>query len=52
MKILKDSLLFKNKKKFSQMALDQVHEQNNRTIKSCGGAIDLVNKVEQSALIW
>ena len=36
---------------FSQMALDQVHEQNNRTIKSCGGATDLVNKVEESALI-
>ena len=39
------------KNQFSQMALDQVHEQNNRTIKSCGGAIDLVNKVEESALI-
>ena len=36
---------------FSQMALDQVHEQNNHTIKSCGGATDLVNKVKESALI-
>ena len=41
----------KSENQFSQMALDQVHEQNNRTIKSCGGATDLVNKVEESALI-
>ena len=33
------------------MALDQVHEQNNRTIKFCGGATGLVNNVEKSALI-
>ena len=47
MKILMQySLLFKNQNQFSQMALDQVHEQNNHTIKSCGGATDLVNKVE------
>ena len=36
---------------FSQMDLEQFHEQNNRTIKSCGGATDLVNKFEESALI-
>ena len=36
---------------FSQMPLDQVHEQNNRTMKSCRGATDLVNKVDESALI-
>ena len=41
----------KPENQFSQMALDQVREQNNRTIKSCGGAADLVNKVEESALI-
>ena len=41
----------KSENQFSQMALDQVHEQNNCTIKSCGGATDLVNKVEESALI-
>ena len=41
----------KSENQFSQMALDQVYEQNNRTIKSCGGATDLVNKVEESALI-
>ena len=41
----------KSDNQFSQMALDQVHEQNNRTIRSCGGATDLVNKVEESALI-
>ena len=33
------------------MTLDQVHEQNNRVIKSTGGATDLVNKSDQSALI-
>ena len=33
------------------MALDQVHEQNNRVIKSTGGATDLVNKRDDSALI-
>ena len=32
------------------MALDQVHEQNNCPIKSCGGATDLVIKIEESAL--
>ena len=41
----------KLEKQFSQMALDQVHEQNNCIIKSRGGATDLVNKVEESALI-
>ena len=33
------------------MALDQVHEQNNRVIKSTGGATDLVNKRDDSALM-
>ena len=33
------------------MALDQIHEQNNRVIKSCAGAVDLVNKEDESALI-
>ena len=41
----------KSENQFSQMALDHVHKQNNRTIKSCGGATDLVNKVEESAMI-
>ena len=41
----------KSENRFSQIALDQVHDQNNRTIKSCGGVIDLVNKVEEAALI-
>ena len=36
----------KPENQFSQMALDHVREQNNRTIKSCGGAADLVNKVD------
>ena len=41
----------KSENQFSQMTLDQVHDQNNRTIKSCGGATDLANKFEESALI-
>ena len=41
----------KSNNRFSRMALDQVHERNNRTIKACGGATDLVNKVEEYALI-
>ena len=36
---------------FSQMALDQVNEQNNRIVISCGGATDIDNKVDESALI-
>ena len=42
----------KSENQFSQMALDQVHKQNNRTIKSCGGTTHFVNKAEESALIW
>ena len=41
----------KSDNQFSQIAVDQVHEQNNRTIKSCDGATDLVSKVGESALI-
>ena len=33
------------------MALDQLHEQNNCTIKSVGGAPNFVNKINESALI-
>ena len=33
------------------MALDQIHEQNNCVIKSCAGAVDLVTKEDESALI-
>ena len=41
----------KTNHEFSRMALDQVHEQNNRTIKASGGATNLVNKADDSALI-
>ena len=34
------------------MGLDQIHEQNNKLIKGCGGASDLLNKVDDSALIY
>ena len=40
----------KSENQFSQMTFDQVHKQNNRTIKSCGGATDLANKIEESAM--
>ena len=33
------------------MGLDQIHEQNNKLIKGCGGASDLLNKLDDSALI-
>ena len=33
------------------MAFDQVHKQNNKVIKSTGGATDLVNKCDDSSLI-
>ena len=38
----------KSNREFSRMALDQIHEQNNRVIKSCADAVDLVNKEEES----
>ena len=41
----------KSKREFSRMGLDQVHEQNNAVIKGCGGATDLVNKIDDSALV-
>ena len=33
------------------MALDQVHKQHNKAIKSTGGATDLVNKCNDSSVI-
>ena len=36
---------------FSRIGLDQIHEQNNKLIKGCGGASDLLSKVDDSALI-
>ena len=33
------------------MGWDQIHERNNKLIKGCGGASNLLNKVEDSALI-
>ena len=41
----------KTNKQFSQIGLDQVHEQNNAVIKGSGGATDLLNKVDESALL-
>ena len=38
-------------RKFSIMGLDQIYEQNNKLIKGCGGASDLLNKEKDSALI-
>ena len=41
----------KTKSLFSRMALDQVHEQKNKYIKSVSGATSLVNRQEDSALV-
>ena len=36
---------------FNRIAIDQVHEQNNEVIKGAGGATDLLNRTDDSALI-
>ena len=41
----------KTNRQFSQIGLDQVHEQNNAVIKGSGGATDLLNKADESALL-
>ena len=41
----------KTKRHFSQMALDQVHEQNNKIIKGVGVTTSLLNTQDESALI-
>ena len=41
----------KTKPPSSRMVLDQVHEQNNKTIKGIGGATSLLNTQDESALI-
>ena len=41
----------KSNREFSRMGLDQIHEQNNKVIKGAGGASDLLNKEDDSALL-
>ena len=41
----------KTNTQFSRMALDQVHEQNNRLVKSASGATSLINRQDDSALV-
>ena len=41
----------KTSTQFSRMAPDQLHKQNNKVIKGCGGATNLFNKQDESALI-
>ena len=41
----------KSHREFSRIDLDQIYEQNNKLIKECGGATDLLNKVDGSDLI-
>ena len=41
----------KTNKQFFRMALDQLHEQNNKYIKSVGGATSLINRQDDSALV-
>ena len=40
----------KTKTLFSRMALDQLHEQNNKVIKGVSGATSLLNREDESAL--
>ena len=43
---------FQNKNsKFSRLAIDQIHEQNNKIIKGSGRAKHLSNKTDESGLI-
>ena len=41
----------KSDRSFSRMGLDQIHEQNNKVIKGAGGASDLLNREDDSALL-
>ena len=41
----------KSDRPFSRMGLDQIHEQNNKVIKGAGGASDLLNRGDDSALL-
>ena len=50
--LLRGSFAFqKSSKEFSRIALDQVHEQNNRTIKTTGGT-NLMNKFDSPLIRW
>ena len=51
--LLKGNFSFqKSYRKFSVVDLNQIYEQNNKLIKGCGGASDLLNKVSDSALVY
>ena len=41
----------KSNREFSRIGLEQIHEQNNEIIKGAGGASDLLNKEDDSALL-
>ena len=41
----------KTNPKFSILAIDQIHEQNNKNIKGSGGTRHLLNKTDESGLI-
>ena len=41
----------KTNKQFSCMALDQLHQQNNKYIKSASGATSLINQLDDSRLV-
>ena len=48
---LKGNISFqKSNRRFSKMALDQVHEQNNEKIKGGSGATHLLNRADESGL--
>ena len=41
----------KTNKQFSRMALDQIHEQNNKYRESVSGATSLIDRQDDSALV-
>ena len=41
----------KTNSKFSRLAIDQIHEQNNKILKGSSGAKNLLNKTDESGLI-
>ena len=40
----------KSRRQFSRMALDQIHQQNNKVIKGVSGATNLLNRADDSGL--
>ena len=49
--MIKGNLSFqKTNRQFARMALDQIHEQNNKVIKGVSGGTNLLNRADDSGL--